>query len=80
MIKIVTDEDLHEMSAWVTPNTQDAPCSDCYDIKRAINAGDMKQFQRLINCTPDEAPDAVKTCRRCLWFWVDEVEEADDET
>ena len=75
MIKIVTDEDLYEMSCWLTPSSQDAPCANCEQVKRAIKKEDIKDFCSISHYSKEEAPNAILECKQCLWFWVDEVEE-----
>lgn len=77
MIKIVTNEDLFEMSAWVTPNAQDAPCSNCGEVKAAIKSNNIKALLRICGGEEDEAAGLIKTCMQCIWYWVDEVEEVD---
>lgn len=79
MIKIVTNEDLGEMSQYLTPDFQNEPCSNCCEVRLAIKNGDVKQFQRLTNWPEEEAEGAISVCRQCLWFWVDEVEELEEE-
>lgn len=79
MIKIVTDEFLDEMSEWLTPTSQNEPCSDCCDVKRAVKNEDIKQFRRLTNATEEETAAAMGCCRQCLWYWVDEVEELEED-
>lgn len=78
MIKIVTDEDLSEMSSWVTPECQDAPCSNCDEVKKAIKANDMKAILSECNASETEAAEAVKTCMQCIWYWIDEVDDYSD--
>lgn len=78
MIKIVTDEDIVEMSKFLTPDFQYGPCSNCYDIKRAIKAGDIKQFCKITHYSLQESKAAMLNCKQCMWFWVDEVEELED--
>ena len=74
MIKIVTNEDLCEMSSWVTPSAQDAPCSNCDEVKAAIKSNDIKALLRICNADEDEAAATIKTCVQCIWYWVGEVE------
>lgn len=79
MIKIVTDEDLSEMSSWVTPNAQDEPCSNCEEIKAAIKSNDMKALLSIFNVGKDEAAETIKTCMQCIWHWIDEVDDTFDQ-
>lgn len=73
MIKIITDEDLVGMSQYLTPDCQDEPCSNCLDVKAAIKRGDIKQFRLITHWPEDEAEEAILSCHRCLWYWVDDV-------
>ena len=75
MIKIVTDEPLEEMSCWVTPDGQDAPCSNCRDVKAAVKRGDVKGFCYHTNYQEGDADAEMKKCKSCIWHWIDEVEE-----
>lgn len=79
MIKIVTDEDLSEMSSWVTPNVQDAPCSNCKEVKAAIKSNDIKALLSIFNVGKDEAAETIKTCMQCIWYWIDEVDDTFDQ-
>lgn len=77
MIKIVTNEDLSEMSSWVTPNVQDAPCSNCSEVKKAIKSNDIEALLRT--CSAGEAAGTIKTCMQCIWYWIDEVDDSFDQ-
>lgn len=77
MVKIITDEYLDDMSEYLTPDSQNAPCSNCGEIKKIIKSGTVKEFCRVTNCPEDEAADAILHCKCCLWFWVDKVEEVE---
>ena len=79
MIKIVTDEDLSEMSSWVTPNTQDAPCSNCIEVKKASKSNNIKALLRICNAEETKAAETIKTCMQCIWYWIDEVEDNFDQ-
>ena len=77
MIKIVTNEDLSELSSWVTPTAQDAPCSNCSEVKDAIKSNNIEALLRICNAGKAESAEIIKACMQCLWYWVDEVEEID---
>lgn len=79
MIKIVTNEDLGDMSEWLTPACQNEPCSNCHEVKLAVKTGDIRQFCRLTHYPLEESKAGISACRQCMWFWVDEVEELDEE-
>ena len=77
MLKIVVDDEslLEEMSENLTECCQTEPCSNCAAVKEAVKNNDVEEFMRLTNYDDaKEAEEEMVICKRCMWFYIDEVE------
>lgn len=76
MLKIVVDDEslLEEMSENLTDCCMTEPCSNCAVVKRAVKNNDIEEFMHLTNYDEKEASEEINVCKRCMWYYIDEVD------
>lgn len=76
MLKIVTDDEclLEEMSENLTELSQPEACSNCADVKEAVKTNSVASFCRITGVGLEEAAEEMANCKKCMWYYIDEVE------
>lgn len=62
------------MSEHLQPDGMTEECANCYDVKESIKNNDPETFCLVTGYSKNEACSEMIRCKKCIWFWLDEVE------
>ena len=65
------DYDVYDFLRFMS-DTGDGPCDNCWVVKDDVKEG--RTPESWAECTEEEKKEMELNCKKCIFFWLDEVE------